>query len=792
MNARVTAALLALAAAGCGTSAANTVGARLQGPTAIVAFVGATPKNGGQLHDYFAIASSRGDELVFLDPGDEQPVLGPGAVFPLVVPTAPSPLLLAAAPLGDATDTTATADLLVAVGAGGRSLQLVNTWDPTANRIVAEVDLSPGLQAGIVSVAAMTVPGANPPQARVIVGAAGQQLAVVTYQRAAAGGGIEALPFDPAADVRSLGFEPRSMAVEPAPADPAAARLFVATPDLIGATRGVAQLTMTGAIASWPVAALDARAGTTLVAAARVRELKVPPAGQVNAQAREIFDSTELLRVYAVLDTATCGAAGRIACGLATLDPGAGGLAADPGAGAILVPPPAPPAVPPQGYRAPIQVPAGVISGIAFAFPAAERPSPPQTPGPERDTTDPLNPGIPQLTTTSAVRSRKTTAVAALTSSDGRTYLVDLGRYDFLEDATPLGILSSPVTAASSISAGSGPLLGLHGDYAPVAGANVPGVSTDPVELPDLIVATPGFTPADTWTVTYQGVLPGLANVRGLLVESNGTVHVAAQSGDVVTAPVTAPELGIRPNPGHLSDNDTVVVTCADGSATEASIAEILPAGSVGTVSVPGGALKLAAGTPLACGLAPGGPVPVTFSVRAARYVLAGAALGYAGRPELDTPFSLAWQGEDSGLAAEDLALVKKARRRRYVTEAACVAADGSGTITPGCYGRGLRGIVDPLAPGPVVSFELGLSPATGASPVVRDTHIAFSTQAGRSPVSRRPLSAGVLPQAITSFDVSKFPGRENEAVRIYAAYSDDQILVFTPAGTAGDVKSIR
>src|SRR6185369_9273640 len=200
---------------------------------------------------------------------------------------------------------------------------VVNTWDRAANRIVAEVDLSAALQGGIVSMAAMTVPNATPAQARVIVGAAGRQLAVVTFQRAAAGGGIEAV----ATDVRSdLVFEPRSMAVEPSPAAGADPRLFVATPDLIvagGTTRGVAQLTMTGALADWPLAALDARAGTTLVAAARLRELDVPR-GQSDVQGREKFAAAEVLRVYAVLDAATCGPAARIACGLATLDPDAG------------------------------------------------------------------------------------------------------------------------------------------------------------------------------------------------------------------------------------------------------------------------------------------------------------------------------------------------------------------------------------------------------------------------------------------------------------------------------------
>jgi hypothetical protein len=177
--------------------------------------------------------------------------------------------------------------------------------------------------------------------------------------------------------------------------------------------------------------------------------------------------------------------------------------------------------------------------------------------------------------------------------------------------------------------------------------------------------------------------------------------------------------------------------------------------------------------------------------VRAAAYVLASLDVGYAGRPEIDKPFSLAWTDEDAAsLSPEDAALARKARRLHYVTEAACITAAAGGTVTKnrGCY-TVAPGVLDPLAPGPVVSFELGLS---AAGTPARDTRIAFTTQTGRSPVSRRPLSAGVLPQAITSFDPTKFPGRENESVRIYAVYSDDQILVFTPAGTAGDVKSIR
>jgi hypothetical protein len=813
VNARHTAALLALAVAGCG-SAASTVGARFDGPTAIVPFIGATAKEGGQLHDYLAVASSRGDELTFLDPSDDQPVLGPGAVFPLVIPTAPNPLLLAAAPLGDG-----GADLLVAVSAGGRAIQLVNTWDPAANRVVTpDVDLSAALQGGIVAIAATTVPGASPAQVRVIVGAAGRQLAVVTFTRQP-DGGVAPEPFDAATASRSLDFEPVHMAVEPAAAAssaPAPPRLFVATPDPIlppATTLGVAQLTMTGAPTDWPIAALDARAGTTLVAAARVRELDLPK-GRTDPKGREIFLPKAVdpaLRVYAALDPSTCGVGGRINCGLATLDPDAGGLAPDPASEALLDPiafpdpATAPPAVPPQSYRAPVLIPGGVITAIAIAFPSSAT----TTPGPARDETDPLNLGVPQLTTTAAVRVRKTTAVAAVTSSDGRAYLVDLGRFGLLEDALPLGVFPRFVTLAQSVAAtgaaADAPQLGLHGDFPPVVAVNVAGVTTDAAALPQLIQATPGFTPTDSWSVTYRGVLPGLTSRRGILFESGGSVFLAAQSPRDTAAPavvdvaVGAPELGVRPSEGHLAEHDSAFVTCPDGSAAPETLVDAVvaaqrqpsdPVPSAGAVAVPGGALQLAGPV---CGLAVAATLSVTFTLRASGFVLASAGLGYAGRPELDKPFSFAWQGEDAaGLAPEDRALAAKARRRYYSAEAACITAAGDpAPQNRGCYGN-LPAVLDPLAPGPAVAFELGLSPSALLTALPVDTRISFSTDAGLTPVARRPTTAGLLPQGLTVFDVSKLPGRENDPVRFYTAYSDDQVLVFTTAGSAGDVTSIR
>jgi hypothetical protein len=827
VTARHLAAVLAFAfaVAGCGTSAANTVGARLNGPTAIVPFAGAmAAKNGGAVHDYLAVASSRGDEIAFLDPGDDNPVLGPGSVFPLVVPTAPQPLLLAAASLGDDTAAGRRADLLVAVSAGSRTLQVVNTWQPTANSISEEVDLSrppTNLGGEIVSIAAAT--GATAGRAQVVVGVAGGQLALVTFARGADGLSIARDAAAP--EVRTLlqPFSAVHMMVDPgapAAAPPVPPRLFVATPDPIlpppDTTLGVAEFTMTGALlGAWPLRALDARAGTTVVAVARVPELD-PAKGRTFPQGREMFLAAAPLRVYAALDPRTCGVSGRIGCGIVTLDPDAGGIAGDPAsaAGALLDPIPfpdpatAPPAVPAQTYRAPVPIPGGTITGIGIALPAAH--TDPATPGPARDVTDPLNLGIPQLTTTAAVRTRKTTAVAAVTSSDGRTYLVDLGRFGLLEDVLPLGVLPRSVIQAQSIVGGGAvagaPLLGLHGDFPPVAAAAVTGVTTDPSALPRLIQTTPGFTPTDSWSVTWQGVLPGLVNRRGLLIGAGGSAFLAAQSSDVppvVDVAVAAPELGVRPSTGHLAEQDSVFVTCPDGSAAPRTlVAEVVqPSDAVppGGVAMPGGALRLATAAPSSpiCNVTDGNSLSVTFTVRAARFVLASAALGYAGRPELDTPFSFGWQEEEPvppapPLFPEDLALARKARRRFYSAEAACLTAAGDpAPQSRGCYAN-LPWLLDPLAPGPLVAFELGLSPAGILTDSDIDTRVSFATDAGLTPVSRRPTTGGLLPAAVATFDVSALPGRSNDPVRLYTAYADNQVLVFTPAGSSGDTKSIR
>jgi hypothetical protein len=184
-------AVVAMAVAAC-SSGPPSVGARLAEPRAVVAFTGITSKQPGVVAPYLAIASSRNDEVQFIDPADNQPVLGPAVVFPLSVPTEARPLHLAAAALGDRA--AGGADLLAVASNGSLDVQVVETWSPSSRVVpAASVDLAPFVTEGeILGLAAMTAPGAGPgsPRARLLVAVSGGRLVVVDFTRDAATGGV--------------------------------------------------------------------------------------------------------------------------------------------------------------------------------------------------------------------------------------------------------------------------------------------------------------------------------------------------------------------------------------------------------------------------------------------------------------------------------------------------------------------------------------------------------------------------------------------------------------------------
>ena len=847
MTTRRFVALLALAVAAC--TSQPSLGSRFDGPTAVVAFRGFSRKDVA-IRDYVAVASSRGDELRLLDPADLQPVLSPGAVFPLSIPTAPRPLLLASAALGDLdANGNPLADVLVAASAGGATsegagpaLQLIETWDAT-NRVAQTVPLTgpTGLAAGseILCLAGMparaasaTLPAAN---ARILVGASGVggidgQLAIVEFTRAQDGSGA-VVPGT--ATVKTLGFAPADIAV-----GPDGATIFVATRDPItttdptfGQVFGVARIDASGDIVSGDVTALAAGpkdpdnlqigAGTIAVAAASNVPERTVNSSVVSSPDTFTPTATPVL-VYAALDPSSCGKGKPIDCGIVTIDPAktltpdagsAGSLAADPAAAdpAFLIPDSGPVTTlaTAQPYRAPMPVP-GVPLHIAIGVPPAS--------GTQRFTTDSLNPGIPLLSMAPGTGERKSGAVAMVASSDGNVYWLDLSRWGPPSDvsvtrgAQPPSSTRVGVTSVTPAALNGSYQLGLWLDVAPFGtDPFAPAVQVDGSGIASAIDVWPGFTGADTWTLAYQGPLPSLSARPGVLITTATATYAAIQTGTaagtvVVSTPVADPSLGVR-----VGDIVELAGVC------EATVGDVLvqaAAEAATGVSLPGGALQLA--LTASCTQL---PAAATITVRASGMVLSNLKLGYLGRPVISRPsddpaattFSVSWSSALDGPTApttrdaqEAQAVARKARRQFYPSDPPCpiagAAADTEGAQVPGCYGSGMKRLTDPLAPGPIIRFRVGLSPSDAVGLPVRGDSIVFVTQAGLSHTFRKPSTGGAGAGGAIAFDrtaldpagkaKAQFAGHENDPIFFFEPYLDDQVLVFSPSQSA--VTSVR
>ncbi|HEX7488797.1 MAG TPA: hypothetical protein VF341_07815, partial [Anaeromyxobacteraceae bacterium] len=226
------------------------------------------------------------------------------------------------------------------------------------------------------------------------------------------------------------------------------------------------------------------------------------------------------------------------------------------------------------------------------------------------------------------------------------------------------------------------------------------------------------------------------------------------------------------------------------------------------------GAVRLAdvpklTSTGLPCSLTPGpAPTAATLTVRASGLVLSNDHSGYMGRPPLDTTgtgpaFTHNWSDE-TALQGEKLALARKARRIYYPIDAPCPipgAASGTqGAFTIDCY-AGFPILVDPLSPGPALRLRAGATLISTAGVAVgtpsdalpeRGTTLTLVTSSGLSPTFRAPLSGGALPSNLAVVDPTGFSGHDQEAVRFYVPYADDQVIEFTAAGSASQVTSLR
>ncbi|HEX9401922.1 MAG TPA: hypothetical protein VF912_17565 [Anaeromyxobacter sp.] len=773
MTRHVRLAALAVAAnlAACGSKTATPPGLLLNEPAAVAVFRGVTSKHGVDpanpvhpYHPYLAIANAGGNDLSIVDAVDDSLVDAPVPLRGLVYPVPARPMLLASGDLGDRKP-----DLLVAVSSGDSSLQIIRTW-AADGAVEGEVDLG----GDILALVALPFDPGAPGAVKIAAALAGERIAVVAFTRSSAGDGtgIDVTTAQGSvATSGALGFQPVDLAATPG----VPGFVWAATrDDLGGGVHGAAGID----VASTPFLAqvLDARAPTRLVAAARLAERGPGAAGLDPAT---WATTAPAVRVYAVLDESGCGLYGPIDCGLVALDPAIGGLAAG-----------LAPAGPTEAaFRPPIPIVAG-----AFALAAAQPPFAPPS------AADPIYAGT-FLRVATNLGARASTAAAAVAGADGAVSFVDLGRWELPSQQVVHANVKA--TLAASQAPGSPVVDQWLVIHDPGNGTTVS--HADPTGLSSAVTVTPGYTPTDRWTVTHEGLLPGLASRRAESGDDGGAPWLALQvhDGSVFSEVVRLfdPTLGV-----HVGDTVVIDATGLGTCATfEASVAAL----SQPDTSRPGGAVRLAKKLPTnaawdACvdALVVPGAAHLLASVRAGGYVLVrgtGASAIHVGRPALGAPFAVAWQDEATlattcllppaqpwpatpGAVAscpdspcrsdcEDLVRARLARRVGYVTETC-----GSDAT---CLAR-WPGLPD--VSGPALAFTLALE--TAAAPP-RDLALVVTTSDGRVAFRVVPPSGSpVDPRGVTAFDRS--PWSPASGVRFLVPFAAGLVLDTSPTLVGG------
>lgn len=546
------AALSALAACNKGSSSASL---RLAEPSSVAVARAFGTRHGG-LWPYVAVANTARNELILIDAVEDRAVASPILLRPLSVPVVdPRPALVASAEFDNSTDPVGAStrpSLLVVASAGSTQLQLIRTWaDPSAPDIGlapdAPIDLG-GQVLAMIAVQAVGADGPIPDHVRVVASLTDKRIAVVEFawQGESGATGRPVLVGDGAV-VEDLGFEALSLAVDPRdPRDLQTSRFLYAASldDIEAGVQGVGQLDMSGPVGTWHASlrALDAGAPTRLVAALTVRERKAdesgtydhityPDGGQDGFEA----DAAKVQRVYAWREPTSCGPETALPCGIVVLDTATRTLAR--------------PAFLGDQAPYPITVPSRPVALIA----APPSRHPPQGTQPPEDATFML---------IQAQSARLTTGVLGIPCEDGRIYFADLARWEVPSSEDEVNsVTTSTGVATYSPSGASTQRIGL---YEPVQVSIADGknnLSARKVWIGDsnasaYVLTTPGFTPTDTWTITYQGYLPAFADSRVADVEAISgqpdRLRVAFQAHVPGTSELTRkvnvydPALGVR------------------------------------------------------------------------------------------------------------------------------------------------------------------------------------------------------------------------------------------------------
>jgi hypothetical protein len=748
---------LAASLAACGSKSAPPVGLLLREPSAVATFRGFNFRNppgpGVSPYPYLAIANAASNELTIVDAVTDAGVPAPVSLRTLVVPVPDRPALLASADLGDG-----GAYLLVAVTAGDSRLQVVRTWS-------ADLDVDAGREVPLDGdvIALVAVPTGTPGQARIAAALSGRQLAVVTFARA--GDGSISLSGPPA--TATFGFQPVDLAAMPGET----ARIWAATPD----EDGVFPIDVAGPTAGTLV---GAGAPTRLVAAARLAERPPTSAGEAGLDPVNWNTTAPVRRVYAVLDESACGTGKPVACGLVALDADAGGLAPD--------------FVNAANPRAPIAIP-----GRPLALAASGPPSRP----PSDAEADRLY-GPPFMRISTSQGPRGTTGAAAVASTDGVVYYVDLGRWELPSEQLVHAKVGATVSATRPTGVTVDQWLVLEHE----SGATLSHL--DPAGLATAVRVTPGFTPSEHWTVTFEGVLPGLSSRRAETGDEGGAPWLALQVGVPGVSEVVRlydPTLGVAAGDTVVLE-PTALASCAATFEARVDPADpfVHPDGNR-----PGGAVRLAPKADPAhpewdaCVDALRTPGPTTAlhaTFRAGdrdvpggpnRYVLVrgtGAGAVYAGRPKIDEEFRLEWSSEAGftcplppgapwnpaascdptcRAACEGLLKAQLARRIAYVPETC-----GTDAVCTATWGT----VTDVF--GPALRFTLRLEKA--AEPP-RDLALVIDTREGRSPFRfGDPLGTSVDARSAVPFDRS--PWSAAAGVRFLVPFASGVVLDASPS----------
>jgi hypothetical protein len=552
---------------------------------------------------------------------------------------------------------------------------------------------------------------------------------------------------------------------------------------------------------SWTASYLDAGGPTLAVAVTKVRE-------DARRHVNDTSDDSNVYqppvyRAFAVLDTVGCGSDQILGCGVATVDTVTGTLAADPGVAQTVIGPSQTVAVPTQGFRTPMRIPAvplqiavsGPPLGMGVNGPGNQVRSDKATEVvdnwvPANPVGNPAKP-VTELLLAPSTGQLWTTAVGAVPSTDGRVYILDLARFGTPDDVSLLNDGNATrVTSARFSSSASGVLtsLGLRTDtwIGSDRGAGS-DYSVNSTAMPAYIQLTPGYTESDSWAVVWQGKLPGLDMRRATLdAPGDGSLIVALQErafdGTLILGPnVNDGALGIHAGDLVEIRPDVVQAGC---DLAEGTIGNILPPSS----TYPNGALALTE-IPSTLASCPA-ELTATVDLRAGGLVLIGASTGYAGRPQLGTGFSLQWQDEAPLLAAcqggdragcEQLSLARKARRKFYPAYPVCKADSGTAAD---CYAY-WKGLADPITTGPALAFTVGLV-GGDVSGLERDSAVLFTTQSGMQPLRREPIDSSV-PTSVVPLDVSSLPapgGQQDRGVAFYSTFFGGTLFEFTPGST--------